>query len=90
MKTDASGGVDKLIHELRQERDELKVQMHLASMELKEEWGSLTDRLDALNHRYEPLKEAVEETADDVWESMKFVGCEIREGFKRIRKSLSE
>lgn len=77
-----------LIEGLKQERDELKVKVHLGKMELQEEWQELEDKLDALNHRFEPLKHAVEETADDVWESLKRVGGEIGEGFQRIRKSL--
>ena len=80
--------VADLIHELKQERDELKLKVHLGKKELQVEWQELDDKLDALNHRYDPLKHAVGETAEDVWDSLKLVGCEILEGFHRIRKSL--
>lgn len=80
--------VATLIRELKQERDELKVKVHLGKMELQQEWQTLADKLDALNHRFDPLKDAVEETAEDVWDSLKLVGSEIGDGFKRIRKSL--
>ncbi|NNE01161.1 MAG: hypothetical protein HKN47_27925 [Pirellulaceae bacterium] len=80
--------VKTLISELKQERDELKLKVHLGKMELQEEWQALADKLDALNHRFDPLKDAVEETSEDVWDSLKLVGGEIRDGFQRIRQSL--
>jgi hypothetical protein len=85
-------GRDKLVAELirglKHERDELKVQMHLASMEVREKLADLDDRLDALDHQYQPLKTAIGTTADDVWDSLKLVGFEIRDGLKRIREAL--
>jgi hypothetical protein len=86
-------GQDKLVAELlrglRHERDELRLQMHLAKKELQDEWQVLDDRFEALSQRYEPLRKAVAESTDDVWDSLKLVGSEIREGFSKIRKSLS-
>tara|TARA_R110002049_G_scaffold4601_1_gene31646 strand:- start:26533 stop:26802 length:270 start_codon:yes stop_codon:yes gene_type:complete len=87
-KTEKSASVNKLIHDLKQERDEIKLQLRLGSMELKEEWQTLSDKLNALSHEYDPLKDAVETSAEEVWDSMKLVGSEIWDGFKRIRKSL--
>jgi uncharacterized coiled-coil DUF342 family protein len=78
----------ELIKDLKQQRDELRVRIHLGSVELKEELNKLDDRLAELNDRFEPLKGALGETAEDVWESLKLVGGEIKEGFDRIRKSL--
>ncbi|QDT12704.1 hypothetical protein [Planctomycetes bacterium K23_9] len=86
--TDKQASVNKLIHDLKKERDEIKLQLHLGSMELKEEWQTLNDKLNALSHEYDPLKDAVEETAEDVWDSMKLVGSELWGGFKRIRQAL--
>jgi uncharacterized coiled-coil DUF342 family protein len=80
--------VATLIRELKEERDELKLKIHLGKMEVQEEWQALDDKLDALNHRFDPLKDAVGETAEDVWDSLKLVGSEIKAGFDRVRKSL--
>ncbi|MCA9263854.1 MAG: hypothetical protein KDA60_08380 [Planctomycetales bacterium] len=80
--------VEELIRDLKQQRDELRLQLHLGAQEAKEEWDSLDEKLNQMSQRFDPLKEAVEEAADDVWESLKLVGGEIKEGFQRIRKSL--
>ena len=80
--------VATLIRELKQDRDELKVKVHLGKMELQDDWDELNDKLEALIGRFEPLKDAIEETSEDVWDSLKLVGSEISSGFRRIRKSL--
>ncbi|MEW4526228.1 hypothetical protein [Maioricimonas sp. JC845] len=80
--------LQELISTLRQQRDELAVRIHLGSAEAKEEWDKLNDRLQGLLDQYEPLRNATKDSASDVWESLKLVGEEIRDGFSRIRKSL--
>jgi polyhydroxyalkanoate synthesis regulator phasin len=88
MSEDKRKTVSDLIRKLKQQRDALAVQMHLGKEELKDEWDAVQHKLDQLTHRFEPLNKAVAETSEDVWESLKLVGEEIKEGFQRIRKSL--
>lgn len=88
MSQDEKTFMAELISDLKRQRDQLRVQIHLGGEELKDEWDRLEDKLSQLNHRFDPMKDAVEETADDVWESLKLVGGEIKDGFHRIRKSL--
>lgn len=80
--------VAELIRGLKHERDELRLQTHLASMEAREELSRLGDKLDELDHQYEPLKDAAQASADDVWDSLKLVAYEIRDGLKRIRDAM--
>ena len=77
-----------LINSLKQQRDELALKAHLGSMESKEELDKLSAKFDQLTSDFDPAKEAVEESAGDVWESMKLVAEEVQNGFERIRKSL--
>jgi uncharacterized coiled-coil DUF342 family protein len=88
MMAEQHDAVENLIRQLKQERDELKLKIHLGKEDLQDEWDELQTKLAALNQRFEPLKDAVDETSENVWESLKLVGGEIRDGFKRIRKSL--
>ena len=80
--------VGELISKLKQERDDLQLRMHLGKEDLQDEWSAMQEKLSALNERFQPLKGAIDDTADNVWESLKLLGSEVREGFDRIRKSL--
>ncbi len=88
MSSEKKQSVEALISKLKQERDELALKIHLGKAELKDEWDVVQQKLDQLSHRFQPLKHAVAESSEDVWESLKLVGDEIKEGFQRIRKSL--
>ena len=77
-----------LISSLKQQRDELAVQIHLGKAEAKEEWDQVTAKLDQLTQEYEPLKGAVQESAENVFAALKLVAGEVQEGFERVRKSL--
>ena len=77
-----------LIDALKQQRDELALQIHLGKAEAKEEWDRVSAKLDQLLADYEPLKGALSETTDNVVAAMKLVSEEVWAGFERIRKSL--
>ncbi len=76
------------ISTLKQQRDELALKVHLGSMESKEEWDKVSKKFDQLADNLEPAKTAAEESAGEVWESLKLVAEEVKNGFERIRKSL--
>ena len=80
--------LEELINSLKRQRDELAVQIHLGKAEAKEQWEKVTAKLDELTKDYEPVKDAVEETAENVFDAFKLVAGEVQEGFERIRKSL--
>ncbi len=80
--------VSELLSDLKQQSDEIRVRLHLGGQDLKDEMAKLDDKLNQLNRSFDPLKNAVGETADDVWESFKIVGGELKEGYHRIRKTL--
>jgi uncharacterized coiled-coil DUF342 family protein len=78
----------EMIDGLKRQRDELALQIHLGKAEAKEEWDKVTAKLDELLVDYEPVKDALSETTDNVVSAMKLVSEEVWEGFKRIKKSL--
>ena len=82
--------IANLIRDIKQERDEIAVQIHLGKQELKEEWEALDDKLNELNHRFDPLREAIGETSDEVWDSLKLLASEVLEGFQRIGQAIKE
>ena len=82
--------LDDLITKLKQERDELKLQMHLASMEAKDEYERVSGKVDELTVHYEPLKDVVEDTAQNVFTAFGMVADELKVGFERVRKTITE
>lgn len=77
-----------MIGKLKKERDELRLQLHLGKKEIQEKWQQLSDQLAVLNDRYEPAKKAAKDSAEDIWQALKRVGEEIRDGFVDVRKAL--
>ena len=88
--SDQNTALQEAINKLKQERDELKLQMHLASMEARDEYDRLSDKCDKLSDEYAPLQNAVEETAENVWTALGMVADELKHGFKRVREAVSE
>lgn len=82
--------VSKLLTAIKQDRDEIRVQIHLAGQEVKDEWNRLSERLIQLNDQWLPLEKAVGETAKGVVDGLRLTGEELLEGFRKIRKSLSK
>ena len=79
---------EKLFKELDTERGELEVQLHLLSMDAKEEWSELEKRFEEFKTKASAVAEVTEESAGDVGEALKLVAEELREGYKKIRSSM--
>ena len=80
--------IEDRIDTLRMQRDELKVQMHLASMELRDEWDKLEHKWAHYSDRTRELKKAVEPTMEDVHCSLAMLGDELSEGYQKIKNAL--
>ena len=86
--SDDKSQLEQAIATLKQQRDELALQIHLGATEAKEEFDKAQAKLDEMTAEFEPLKDAVEESAGNVFASLKLVGEEVLGSFDRIRKSL--
>ena len=80
--------LNELIDSLKRERDELKLQMHLAGMDAKDEYQRLSDKFEELTRQYEPVGKAVDETAGNVISALKLAGEEMLSGFHKVRKAI--
>ena len=84
--------LDDLVEELRQKRDELRVQMNLASREMRDEWEELEDKLEEFTDR---AKRAAEDadlktTGEGVGKALGQLGEELKLGYERIWKALKK
>lgn len=85
---DAREEIDKAIRQLEQQRDELRLKMHLGKAEAREEWDKLERQWEHVRARLPKLREALGETKDDVGAALKLTAEEIRRGYDRLRKLL--
>lgn len=75
-----------LVERLETQRDEIKVQVHLANMEAHDEWRKLETQWQQLQARGEQLGKEVGRTRHEAFDSLLALGHELREGCKRIGK----
>ena len=73
----------KFFDDLKTKRDELALQMHLASKEAKDEWEKLEGQWKEFSHNAD-----FDKTAGGISEAMKSLGHELKEGYERLRKAL--
>lgn len=80
--------LEELVSSLKQQRDQIALKIHLGAKESQEEWEKAKDKMDELLKEYEPVKDATEESASEIWTSLTLVGEEVKKGFNRIWSSL--
>jgi len=80
----------ELLAKLRTERDELRVRVHLAGAEAREEWEKLEPRLAELEARAAQVGEAAGAAAKDVGAALAMLGEELGEGYARIRRAMKK
>lgn len=74
--------ISDVFEELKQKRDELKVQIHLGSLEAKEEWDELEAKWDKFAAEAE-----LEKTGEGISEAMKSLGHELKQGYERLKQA---
>jgi hypothetical protein len=73
---------------LKQEREELRVKLHLGKMEASEEWDKLGEKITKLEAKAKDIGSVTADAAHDIGAAAKLLGEEIRDGFKKIAKHL--
>lgn len=84
--------LDDLIEDLKQKRDELRVQVNLASREVKDEWAELEGKMDELTGKAKELagEAGLKETGEGVGQALGQLGHELKLGYERIRDAIKE
>ncbi|MEY2862890.1 MAG: hypothetical protein RLY58_597 [Pseudomonadota bacterium] len=81
IKTD----LEQLKADLTQQRDEMKVKMSLAKMEIKDEWQALDDKT---QHFFANVGQMTHETAEDVSNATKQLGDDIKQAYAKLKAKL--
>ena len=94
--TNETDPLDEVFSFIKQQRDELKLKMHLAKKDAQDEWDKLEAKFDKAQKLTEPLSGAVAEAAETAGEQTKNVASaakevaarELKEGYEKLRKLL--
>jgi hypothetical protein len=82
---DMKDEINELIADLKQVRDELKVQLHLAKEDIKDDWDQVEGNLEKLEAKARHIGDATKEASEDVGEAAKLLAEEVKNGFDKIR-----
>jgi hypothetical protein len=83
-----SGHSEPLLERLRRERDELRVQIHLAKLDLRKEWDELEHKWELVRTRPRSAHREARRAGKEVALAAGAVLGDIREGYRRIRAAL--
>lgn len=81
---------ETLVENLKTERDEIKLKLHLASMDVKEEFENVEQKWDEVTKKAAEIADDSKETSEEFIGKVKIVGEELKETYQRISKRLSE
>jgi len=84
--------IDDLIEELKQKRDEIRVQIHLASKEVQDEWDDLEKKMDhfAGEAKKFAADAKLKETGSGLGDALGKLGHELKLGYERVRDAIKD
>lgn len=78
--------IEEMLDDLRQQRDEMRVKLNLAKLEVSEEWEKLESKLVKLEAKAKELGGATADASKDVGAAARLLAEEIYDGFKKIAR----
>ena len=88
--TDWEKELADLGEELKQARDELRVQMALGKLESRDDWEELEKQWDRFSRQLGKAGDEAIDASGDVGKAAAALGEELKKGYERIRKAMSE
>ncbi len=83
VKESVMSDLEKLMEDLKRKRDELRLQLHLATREAEDEWGGLTEEWDKFLTRAQ-----FDKSADEVGDAARELGLRMKAAYDRMRKAV--
>ena len=81
---------ENLLESLKTERDEIKLRLHLGSMEAREEFENVEKNWNTFTQKATDIADDTVETSEEFIEKAKIVGEELKATYDRIRARLSK
>lgn len=76
----------KLEDMVLQQRDELRVKLHLAKADARDEWEELERKWAEAQGKFAQVQKAAGESGEDVEAAARLLGEELLKGYERIRR----
>jgi hypothetical protein len=85
---DAMERITKAAEHLKQQRDELRVKLHLGKAEAKDEWARLEKQWEEVRPKLDAAREEAGKTAESVGTALSMAIEELKKGYERLRNRL--
>ena len=85
---DSLENLQKIGEDLKRQRDELMLKLHLAKAEARDEWNNLETQWEEAKTKLETIREEAGKTTESVSAGLGNVLDELKKGYDRIRKEL--
>ncbi|GAB4276003.1 MAG: hypothetical protein Kow0065_23570 [Methylomicrobium sp.] len=76
--------LENLSEKIKQQRDEIAVQLNLAGMEIKSEWEKAEEKWAELKTKADAIKDETQETTEDLVSGAKVIAEELNSAYQRI------
>ena len=80
--------LEALLDSLKQQRDELQLQAHLAKANARDDWELLEKRWRELEHKLAAAGKEARDSSTEVGSAIKLLTDEVARAFRRIKKQL--
>ena len=78
----------KLSDSLKQQRDELKLQLHLAKQDVRDEWDDMEEYWERFRHRVDKILHDTSDATDETYRTAHTIGEDLKSGYRRLRERL--
>jgi hypothetical protein len=80
--------LQEVASELGQARDELRVEVKLASAEIRDEWEELEKQWGRFSQQMKRAGHEAAESGEDIGAAVSLLGEELKKSYQRIRKAM--
>jgi len=80
--------LQKIADDLKRQRDELQVKLHLAKADARDEWAKLETRWEEVKGKMKTVRQEASHTTESVASGLSLVLDELKKGYDNIRKRL--
>ena len=86
--TEPSLDLRTVVDDLKRERDHIRVRLHLAKAEAKDEWEALEHKWEHLRSKMGLVGDEAGKAAHEVGAALRLAADELRRGYERIARLL--